>query len=99
MKLACSAGRQALVLVALSILWPACRGALAPAELLFRNGAVYTVNPAEPWAQAVAVSSGRIVAVGSDEDVASWVWAPTRGWSISRAGCCSPVSATLTSTR
>lgn len=76
MKLACSAGRQALVLVALSILWPACRGAdpgaLAPAELLFRNGAVYTVNPAEPWAQAVA---------------------------ISRAGCCSPVSATLTSTR
>ena len=50
MKLACSAGRQALVLVA--------------HELLFRNGAVYTVNPAEPWAQAVAVSSGRIVAVG-----------------------------------
>ena len=78
MKLACSAGRQALVLVALSILWPACRGALAPAELLFRNGAVYTVNPAEPWAQAVAVSSGRIVAVGSDEDVASWVGTDTR---------------------
>jgi predicted amidohydrolase YtcJ len=32
------------------------------------NGAVYTVAPARPRAQAVAVREGRIVAVGSDDD-------------------------------
>ncbi len=41
----------------------------APADLAFVNGAVYTVDPARPRAQSVAVRAGRIVAVGSDEDV------------------------------
>ena len=41
----------------------------APADLAFVNGAVYTVDPARPRAQAVAVRDGRIVTVGSDEDV------------------------------
>jgi predicted amidohydrolase YtcJ len=41
----------------------------APADLAFVNGAVYTVDPARPRAQAVAVREGRIVAVGSDDDV------------------------------
>jgi predicted amidohydrolase YtcJ len=41
----------------------------APADLAFVNGAVYTVDPARPRAQAVAVRDGRIVAVGSDDDV------------------------------
>jgi hypothetical protein len=41
----------------------------APADLAFVNGAVYTVDPARPRAQAVAVRDGRIVIVGSDDDV------------------------------
>ncbi|MGH2671356.1 MAG: amidohydrolase, partial [Actinomycetota bacterium] len=41
----------------------------APADLAFVNGAVYTVVPARPRAQAVAVQNGRIVAVGSDDEV------------------------------
>jgi hypothetical protein len=41
----------------------------APADLAFVNGAVYTVDHARPRAQAVAVQDGRIVAVGSDDDV------------------------------
>src|SRR5687768_5371268 len=41
----------------------------APAALAFVNGAVYTVDPARPRAQAVAVREGRIVAVGSDDEV------------------------------
>jgi predicted amidohydrolase YtcJ len=41
----------------------------APADLAFVNGAVYTVDPVRPRAQAVAVRHGRIVAVGSDDDV------------------------------
>jgi len=40
-----------------------------PADLAFTNGAVYTVDAARRWAQAVAVRSGRIVTVGTDDDV------------------------------
>jgi predicted amidohydrolase YtcJ len=40
-----------------------------PTELAFVNGAVHTVDAARPRAQAVAVAGGRIVAVGTDDDV------------------------------
>ncbi len=36
------------------------------ADLVFVNGAVYTVDAARSWAQAVAVREGRIAAVGTD---------------------------------
>jgi predicted amidohydrolase YtcJ len=36
------------------------------ADLVFVNGAVYTVDAGRTWAQAVAVRGGRIVAVGTD---------------------------------
>jgi predicted amidohydrolase YtcJ len=49
-----------------------------PADLVFRNGAVYTVDAARSWAQAVAVSSGRIVFVGLDSAAAPWIGAKTR---------------------
>jgi predicted amidohydrolase YtcJ len=38
-------------------------------ELILHNGNVVTVNAKEPRAQAVAISHGRILAVGSDTDV------------------------------
>ncbi|HET7235582.1 MAG TPA: amidohydrolase [Actinomycetota bacterium] len=41
------------------------------ADLVFVNGAVYTVDAARRWAQAVAVKDGRIAAVGTDEQVRS----------------------------
>jgi predicted amidohydrolase YtcJ len=41
------------------------------ADLLFVDGAVYTVDAARSWAQAVAVRDGRIVAVGANDDVAA----------------------------
>jgi predicted amidohydrolase YtcJ len=40
-------------------------GSTGAADLLFVNGAVYTVDAARSWAQAVAVRDGRIVAVGT----------------------------------
>jgi predicted amidohydrolase YtcJ len=40
-----------------------------PADLLFVDGAVYTVDAARSWAEAVAVRDGRIVAVGTTNDV------------------------------
>ncbi|HEX6433762.1 MAG TPA: amidohydrolase family protein, partial [Gemmatimonadales bacterium] len=36
------------------------------ADLVFRQGAVYTVNAARSWASAVGIRDGRIVYVGSD---------------------------------
>lgn len=39
------------------------------ADLILSGGAVYTVDDARPWAEAVAVWDGRIAAVGSVDDV------------------------------
>ncbi len=39
------------------------------ADLILHNARVYTVDPARPWAEAVACAGGRIVAVGQDDDV------------------------------
>jgi len=40
-----------------------------PADLIFVNGAVYTVDAARRWARGVAVRDGRIAAVGTDDRV------------------------------
>lgn len=44
-----------------------------PADIVFTNGKVYTVNEAQQWAEAVAIKDGRIVFVGSTEDAQSYV--------------------------
>ena len=44
-------------------------GAAAPAERIIRGGPIVTVNPAQPLADAVAITGGRIVAVGSESDI------------------------------
>jgi hypothetical protein len=38
-----------------------------PASTVLLNGTVYTVNPSQPWAQAVAVRGDQIVYVGSNQ--------------------------------
>lgn len=38
-------------------------------ELILTGGRIYTVDPANPWAEAIAVASGRIIAVGSADEV------------------------------
>lgn len=40
-----------------------------PADLVMVNGGIYTMDPADPWAEAMAIRDGLIVAVGSNEDV------------------------------
>ena len=37
-----------------------------PAEIIVIHGRVYTENPKQPWAQAVAIHGAKIVAVGND---------------------------------
>ena len=43
------------------------------ADLVLTGGAVYTVDAARTWAQAVAVTDGRIAAVGTDADMRPYV--------------------------
>jgi hypothetical protein len=38
-------------------------------DLILYNGNIWTVNPSEPRAQAVAISGGRFLAIGSDKEV------------------------------
>ena len=48
------------------------------AELLLLNGHIYTSNPARPWAQALAIRAGRILAVGDDAEVLKFKGPGTR---------------------
>src|SRR5262245_4079598 len=57
---------------------PARAQAPSPAELVLRGAAVYTVDGARSWAEAVAVSKGRIVFVGADKDAAPWTGPSTK---------------------
>ncbi len=47
------------------------------ANLVFRNGAIYTVDAARSWASAVAVAGNRIVYVGTDDGAVPFVGAGT----------------------
>jgi hypothetical protein len=42
---------------------------VAHADMVLIHAKIYTVNPKEPWAQAMAVREGKIIAVGSDKDI------------------------------
>jgi len=42
---------------------------LAPADILIVHAKVYTLDPLKPWAQAIAIRHGKILAVGRDEEV------------------------------
>jgi len=43
------------------------------ADRVLLNGAVYTLNPEQPWTEAVAIRDGHIIAVGSTADVQNLV--------------------------
>ena len=44
----------------------------ASADTVVIHARVYTVNPHQPWAQALAIRDGKIVAVGSDKEIAAY---------------------------
>ncbi len=39
------------------------------ADTVYKNGKIYTVNKAQPWAEAVAIKDGKFLVVGSNADV------------------------------
>lgn len=48
------------------------------ADLVFRNGPVFTANPKQPWAKAVAVRDGAITYVGEAGATVDYIGASTR---------------------
>ncbi len=64
------------VLVSSAVLGSGCRQKRA--DLVLKNGVVYTVDDAHPKAEAVAVAGQKILAVGSNADIDSYVGEGTR---------------------
>jgi predicted amidohydrolase YtcJ len=62
-----------ILLVALSILAFHTTGAQSGADLVILNGKIWTVNQKQPEAEAVACIGGRIVAVGTTNEINAWV--------------------------
>ena len=57
---------------------PTSASAAATADIVVVNARVYTVSPRQPWAEAVAIAGGRILAVGGAADIAPYRGASTR---------------------
>ncbi len=52
---------------------PASEAPTDPADRVLRNGAVYSVNEAQPWVEAVAIDDGRFVGVGSNAEMSRFI--------------------------
>jgi predicted amidohydrolase YtcJ len=50
----------------------------APADVIYRNGRIYTANARDEFAESIAIRAGRIVYVGSDAGAAAYAGAATR---------------------
>ena len=63
-----------LILVALGM--SGCESSEEPkvftvADTVYVNGSVYTMDESQPWAGALAIKDGQIVAVGDEQSVAN----------------------------
>ncbi|MEH6584878.1 MAG: hypothetical protein V7754_23390, partial [Halioglobus sp.] len=47
---------------------PASVSAAIIADTVYTNGKIYTVNEAQPWAEAIAIKDGKFIVVGSNSD-------------------------------
>lgn len=57
---------------------PAATATMQAADLVLTNGKIYTVNPEQPWAQAVAISDGKYRYIGDASGVDELVGDDTR---------------------
>jgi predicted amidohydrolase YtcJ len=70
--------KTALVLILLQLFLPSARSKTEPADFVYKNGNIYTVNERQPRAEAVAVKAGKIVFVGSNKDAKAYEGKGTR---------------------
>jgi len=57
--------------------WAADDNAQQAADVVLRNGRIYTVDEARSWAEAIAVTDGRFVYVGTDAGVTPFIGSDT----------------------
>lgn len=76
---------QTLIVTLAGALLAACAQApvITPVDRVFTGGPVFTVNPEQPWAEAVAVDDGRIVYVGDTGGVEALIGPETEVTDIS----------------
>ena len=48
------------------------------ADLVLRNGKIYTMDAAKSWAQSLAIQDGKIVAVGTDNEIGKYIHKDTK---------------------
>jgi len=70
------AGKRGFILIA-TLLLVACSneqpaGSISPADRVFMNAAVYTVDDERSWAEAVAIRDGKIAYVGDNAGASVW---------------------------
>ncbi|MDX1548446.1 MAG: amidohydrolase [Rhodothermales bacterium] len=68
---------RSLPLLSLMLMFPLAAAAQAP-EAVYTNARIWTGDPTNPWAEALAVAGGAIVAVGAAPDVEALAGATTR---------------------
>ena len=66
------------ILLAPLVFAAGCSGNGQSADAVYTNGLIYTVNPDQATAEALAVSDGKIIAVGSNDEVRALVSDETR---------------------
>jgi len=66
------------VFVSLAAMWAQQPAHPASADSVVVNARIYTVNPQQPWAEAVAIRDAQILAVGSTREVNRYRGANTR---------------------
>jgi predicted amidohydrolase YtcJ len=67
-----------LLLLVLLLVLASAQSKVEPADVVFKNGNIYTVNDRQPHAEAIAVKAGKIIFVGSNKDVKAYEAKSTR---------------------
>ncbi|HEV2883690.1 MAG TPA: amidohydrolase [Pyrinomonadaceae bacterium] len=67
-----------LIIFALIAAFTLAQPKTTPADIVFKNGIIYTVNELQPKAEAVAVKADRIIFVGSNREAQQYVGRNTR---------------------
>lgn len=75
-----------LILSVLSIIVQSCgsdnQKKTTPADIVFFNGKIYTVNESLPWVEAVAVTDNKIIYVGDKEGLEAYVGEKTEKYDL-----------------
>lgn len=65
--------RKTFLLIGLiALLFSACNSGKETADIVFKNGTIYTADDQETQVEAVAVKDGKIIAIGSSTDISTY---------------------------